>query len=197
MPGTNEAGPSILAMCPGAGWLARPRLCPGGVGETRRSPRLPRCRRSGSRWDHKARCYRCQQPGLSFLFFLLPFPPAAGGRRMCQLKAESKEAYADYLPLRESIFGCSAAANSMNRAAIQERSHMRVIVSRIHFTPLPGPEALLLFCSLFFFFFRWQRASQRKRRPWGQVRGTSETCCPVQRLTRCLPFTTEESRGCS
>lgn len=70
---------------------------------------------------------------------------------MCQLKAESKEAYADYLPLQGSIFGCSAAANSMNRAVIQERSHMRVIVSRIHFTPLQGPEALLLFCSLFFF----------------------------------------------
>lgn len=75
---------------------------------------------------------------------------------MCQLKAESKEAYADYLPSQGSIFGCSAAANSMNRAAIQERSHMRVIVSRIHCTPLQGPQALLLFLFLVI-FFRWQR----------------------------------------
>lgn len=113
---------------------------------------------------------------------------------MCQLKAESKEAYADYLPLQGSIFGCSAAANSMNRAAIQERSHMRVIVS-IHFTTLQGPEALLLFCSLF--FLRRQRVSQRKRGSWGQVRRTSETRCPVQYLTCCLSFSTEESQGCS
>lgn len=67
---------------------------------------------------------------------------------MRQLKAESKEAYADYLPLQGSIFGCSAAANAMNSAATEERSHMRVIVPRIHFTPLSGPEALILFYSL-------------------------------------------------
>ena len=115
---------------------------------------------------------------------------------MCQLKAESKEAYADYLPSQGSIFGCSAAAHSMNRAAIQERSHMRVIVSRIHFTPLQEPAALLLFCSLFF-FFRRQRVSQRKRGSWGQVSRTLETCCPVQHLTCCFSFTAEESQGCS
>lgn len=125
-----------------------------------------------------------KQRGLSFLFSLLPFPPAPGGKRMCQLKAESKEAYADYLPLQGSIFGCSAAANSMNRAAIQQRSHMRVIVSRMHFSALQAPRALILSCSSL--FFRWQRVSQRKRGSWGQVRRTLATWCPVQHLPCCL-----------
>lgn len=111
---------------------------------------------------------------------------------MRQLKAESKEAYADYLPLQGSIFGCSAAANAMNRAATEERSHMRVIVPRIHFTPLSGPEALILFYSL----CPLQRMSQRRRGAWGQVKRTSETCCPVQHLTCCLSFVAEEFQGC-
>lgn len=147
--------------------LARPSPHPWrllGCNGAYHSPRLSRCGRWAPRWDYEALRYQSEERGLKFSFFLLallPFPLAPGGRRMCQLKAESKEACADYLPLQGSIFGCSAPANSMNRAVIQERSHMRVIVSRIHFTPLRGPEALLLFRSLF--FFRWQRVSQRKR----------------------------------
>lgn len=39
---------------------------------------------------------------------------------MCQLKAEAKEAYTDYLPSRGAIFGCSAAANATLRAATEE-----------------------------------------------------------------------------
>lgn len=85
---------------------------------------------------------------------------------MCQLKAEAKEAYTDYLPFRGAIFGCSAAANAKLRAAAEGTPRE----GRCSWDPLPssvGTEARLLFCSLED-FFRWQRVPQRKLLGMGQ-----------------------------
>lgn len=96
---------------------------------------------------------------------------------MCQLKAEAKEAYSDYLPFRGAILGCSAAANAKLRAATEGTPRE----GRCSWDPLSssaGTEARLLSCSLEVCFFFFQMAKSVTKAAPGD--GSEGPLCPLQ-----------------